>query len=103
MAYSRTAGTGAGVAHDIGSSYKYAEYSSFGTEIDLIAASRIAGKMCRAIIVSDVGAGTKLLVVKDATGSTVTLTCTNLQAVILPIQAKAVTTSTTVARIVVLW
>lgn len=101
MAFEKS-NVGGGMAHDIGTAYAFTEYSSFASEINLTASSVSPGrKMCRAIMVTSAGSNT--LQVRKADGNTQSIDCTNLVGVLLPIQAKAITTATNVAKLVVFW
>ena len=102
----------AGVANDLAVAFDVKEYSSFGSIIDLTTDtySSAMPRVPRGIMVTDVGAGTKLLVVAMANGQpygpapvTRTLTMTNLQGVFMPMACRAIMTTTTVARLIVFW
>jgi hypothetical protein len=88
-----------GVVEDIGTSPHAKEYSSFVSLIDLVADS-LDDKCCRGFIVSDVGAGTKLLAFTDASGVAATWDMTNMQGAYIPLSLRSITqTTTTIARI----
>lgn len=89
-----------GVSNDIGTSPIFKEYSVFNST-DLMADSPGQVSYPRGFIVSNVGAGTKLVGYVDASGTIRTLDATNLQAAYIPGCVRAFTSSTTVATILV--
>ena len=93
-----------GSVDDIGVAEDVQEFSSFGTAINVInSAATSTPRAARGFIVSDVGAGTKIVEVVTAAGQTRTLALANLQAVFIPCAIRTITTNTTVARVLVFW
>lgn len=94
----------AGVASDIRVATRMKEYSSFAADIDITAAAPGKPTCCRRVIISDVGAGTKVFAYTDATGTADSIDATNLQGVPLDVNLRSITgTTTTIAKVVVFW
>jgi hypothetical protein len=91
-----------GKVHDIGPSPCVREISAFPTDIRTVgAASGADWYVSRKLIVSNVGAGTKLLQYTGADGVQQTIDCTNLQGVALEIEALSLDAATTVTKVLV--
>lgn len=91
-------GRGAGRVNDIGASPCVREVTAFATDLTALSTQRVA---CRQLIISNVGAGTKLLAWTGSDGVAQTLDATNLQGVTLPIEATSLDAATTVTKVVV--
>lgn len=89
-----------GVSNDIGTSPDIVQLTSF-TSQDLLALSPGGISCPRGLMVSNVGAGTKVLEIVTAAGQTRTLDATNLQGAYLPIAAQRLTANTTVTSVLV--
>ena len=89
-----------GISNDIGTAPIFREYLVFnGT--DLMADSPAQASYPRGFIISNVGAGTKVLGYIDAAGVTRTLDATNLQGAYIPGCVRAFTAASTVGSIIV--
>ena len=91
-----------GVADDIGTSPDAIPITSF-TSQDLAALSPSQGCMPRGLVITNVGAGTKVLEVVTAAGQTRTIDATNLQGAYLPLCIKALTSNTTVTSVLLFY
>lgn len=102
MAFGRSERNAAGVANDIGTSPDMIPVTSF-TSQDLMALSPGGVSLPRGLIITNVGAGTKVLEVITAAGVTRTIDATNLQGAYLPGAIKALTANTTVTSVLLFY
>lgn len=103
----------AGIANEIGASPKVFELVPTGSDFDVTAnATGTSGSrrriVCRGIMVTDAGAGTKKLDIVNADGSSPIaggIDCTNLVGVFLPCAVRTIksTATTTVTRVLVFY
>lgn len=100
MAFAKAKQGAVGVSNDIGTAPIFKEYTAFSS-IDLMPDSPAGISYPRGFIISNVGAGTKVLGYIDATGNVRTLDATNLQGVYMPGCVRAFTAATTCTAIVV--
>jgi hypothetical protein len=91
-----------GVADDIGTSPDAIQITSF-TSQDLAALSPGQCSIPRGFIVSNVGAGTKVLEVVTAAGQTRTYDVSALQAAYIPLAIRSITSNTTVTSVTVFY
>lgn len=91
-----------GPTDDIGTSPDVVPVTSF-TSQDLMALSPGAISLPRGLIVSNVGAGTKLLQVTTAAGVQRTLDVTNLQAAYMPVSIRSLDAATTVTAVLLFY
>lgn len=102
MPVGRSERNAAGVANDIGTSPDFIQITAF-TSQDLMTLGPGQASLPRGLIVSDLGAGTKILEVITAAGNTRTIDATNLLAAYLPGCIKALTANTTVGKVLLFY
>jgi hypothetical protein len=91
-----------GVSDDIGTSPDVVQLTAF-TSQDLMALSPAGVSLPRGLIVSNVGAGTKSLVVTTAAGNQRTLDVTNMQAAYMPLCIRTVDAASTVTAVLLFY
>lgn len=91
-------GRGGGKVHDIGPSPCVREVTSFPTDLRTLSTQQIS---CRQIIISNIGAASKLLAWTGPDGIPQTLDAANLQGVTLPIEAISLDAATTCTKVLV--
>lgn len=77
-------------------------YTSFASQVDVIADSPSTNSPARGFIVTDLGTGSTVEIV-DAGGVTATITATALVGAFVPVGVQAFTTNTDVAEIVAIY
>ena len=102
MAFGQSRKSASGVANDIGTSPDAVPVTSF-TSQDLRALSPAGVSLPRGLIISNVGAGTKVLEIVTAAGTTRTIDATNLQGAYMPVCITALTSNTTVTAVLLFY
>lgn len=102
MAFGKNQRTAGGVSDDIGTSPDVIPVTSF-TSQDLMAIAPAGASLPRGLLISNVGAGTKVLEVITAANQTRTIDATNLQGAYLPVCVKALTSNTTVTAVLLFY
>lgn len=92
-----------GVADDIGASPDAIQLTSFTSQDLLALAPGGAYSVPRGFMVGNVGAGTKVVEVVTAAGTTRSYDFTNLQSAFIPLGIRAVTANTTVTSLIVFY
>lgn len=96
-----------GRAADLNVAVALREFASFGADIDLtVQAGVVAGSIARGFMCTDAGAGTKKLVIVDASGTSVSIDCTNIVGTFVAAGLQTITGTgavTTIARVLVFY
>lgn len=95
-----------GVVNDIGTSPDAKEYSSFASDVDLTADSPTNNTPARGLMITSLGAGTKIIQVVTAAGQTraYDLSGVGNAPVWLPVAARTIKgTTTTIAKVIAFW